>query len=174
MQKNMFHKTAKVTWCCSSMIDVVLSFLCLYFALYCRVQPKWPVNSLTRTLFFSRHILILSSHAPFHSKWSLCNVSTMITAHHTALFIMLYTMSRGNGQEKTCFVFHSNVCGRKRSVRVRWQQATLAAHDDILVFVKAVSPSFFLLPSPSSMTLLPAYSLYTRTSHNLRPHEMPL
>ena len=93
------------------------------------MQPKCPVNSSTRTLFSSRHIMISSRHASLPSKWSLRNVSTLITAHHTTLIIRLYTMSRGNGQEKACFVSHSNVCGRKERVYVR-QQATLAAHDN--------------------------------------------
>jgi hypothetical protein len=34
------------------------------------------------------------------------------------------------GRRMPAFGIHSNVCGRKESVRVRRQQATLAAHDN--------------------------------------------
>lgn len=85
---------------------------------------------LKRTLISSRHILISSGHASFASQVAAVGRVQTAHSHHTTLTIMLYTSGRGNGQETACFIFHSNVCGCKESVRVRRQQATLAPHDN--------------------------------------------
>ena len=63
MQKNMFYKTAKVTWCRSSMIVEVLGLPCLYFALYFGVRqnrfaPSPALNNLS-WLIKIRNVVVL-------------------------------------------------------------------------------------------------------------------